>query len=913
MYRKNAWKKYDDKKDYKSKQTSRNYHIYDLILAPSISEKIEMINNLKEIGSHTFSTLDNIKRKKLFSELKQKKGANDINIQTLKNMKLNKSKIDNIIKNKGYDLNSYLGIYDPLTLNKNKGLFKDYFERKQREKINLKKLKKNNNNIGQINTNLNRYDKEKEKEEPNDKDENSKNNNNITARNKNNFADLVKSMIEENKNNTKSINIEKKYSKNNDKNNSKELYISNENYNNIFNYIKDNSLNKLKSLIYMQNRQKMNKDIQKPSEFIKDISKKIIENIDYFRKKDYMRQNDKERIFKELFNYWEEIKKEENKNDINLSDNNIKGKKQPKFPIFFNNKMDVNRSKNNIFKNKTNIKSEEKNKNNITNKKDNLELIYNRNNLNIIEGKSTKTLDDNSNKEELSRFNKNDDLLNLKDKINDDQNEEKEISKEMSKEIDFVQSFSGSERSENKNLDLNKEMNKIEAEIKNNLEKKDKPNTDDINKVKEKQKGNRTEKQEQENKDVKNINKKKQIKKSGLKLKIDPDLLKKTNRRSNIMLKINYNSIFEKMRNKNDFERKYDKLYGFNTNNIGDENHLNEIIKKIEMDEELKLQLIESNMFIFSIINKEIKTKEDYNNLYLLQKKIKHMIKKVIENIQNQNITSNSHESKFFPKNLEDKKKLYNYLRSIELKIREKLEKDPEYANQSFSSSSSGEENINEDNFYSFFPKKLKFEDKFKKCKKRTNEKYDNEEDSQNNIVIKKEVYDILNENIEDKKYEEKEEEFLESNNKKKRKFSIKKKKYQGKSKDKYKLKKLLDEEYQDFKEKDKEDEREKKLEKRINNFYEKIKKLKRGEIEISDYEEELSQLMMEQIDKIKYEGDRLKEIRIMSFFKHFQTYRMNERYEKDYIRKKMIFKYPVNFTSYPKTTKVKSTNSISD
>ncbi len=921
----NEEKKYDDKSEHKNKQISRNYHIYNLFLDPSISEKIEMINNLREINNQTFNTLDNIKkRRKLFSELKNQKEAKDINIQTLKNMKLNKNKIDKILKNKGYDLNSYLGIYDPLTLNKNKGLYKDYFERKQREKIYLKKHRKFDN-IEQLFANLNRYDKEKEEQK--EKEENNKNiNNNITARNKYESLDLIKSMIEENKNNSKTINIEK----NNNKNNSNEFFISNENNNNILSYIRDNSFYKLKSLIYNKNKKLNKKTIQKPSEYIKDISKKIMENIDYFRKKNYMIPYDKEEILNKMNNYSVEIKnKEENKNNINLSEYKIKGKKQFKMPIFFNNKNNLYKNiKKNIFKNNTKIKSEEKNKNSI-NKKDNLELIYNRNYINIIHGKKAKTIDDNLNREEFVPFNKNNDLINLKDKINESDNEGKEIFREMSKEINSIQSFSDSS-SESSSLDSNKEIYDIEDfhnnenEIKSSLENKDKSNiSEDINQIKEKKKGNKIENKEKENKDSKNIKENKNIKsnyKSEFKLKIEPDLLKKTNRRRSIVMqKINYNTIFEKIRNKKksgkkNSKKKYDKLCGFNPNNIGDENLLIEIIKKINMDENLKLKLLQSNKQVFSIINKEIKAKDDYNNLYVSKKKIKNMIKTIIENIQSQNMTSKSQENNFLPKSLDDKKRLYKYLRSIEFKIKQQLEKDPEYINQSKSSSDSEKENINEDNFYSFFPKKLKFEDKLKKHKKRINQNYDDEEDdSKSNIVIKKEIYDILNENFGDIKYEEKDEEFMGSRTNKKRKFTIKKKKFQGKSSDKYKLKRLIDEKYEDFKEKEKDDEKEKKLEKRINNFTEKVKKLKRGEIDISDYEEELSQLMMEQIDKIKYEGDRLKEIRILNFFKNFQIYRRIEEYEKDFIRKRMVFKYPVNFTSYPRMTKAKSINSMSD
>ena len=69
---------------------------------------------------------------------------------------------------------------------------------------------------------------------------------------------------------------------------------------------------------------------------------------------------------------------------------------------------------------------------------------------------------------------------------------------------------------------------------------------------------------------------------------------------------------------------------------------------------------------------------------------------------------------------------------------------------------------------------------------------------------------------------------------------------------------------------------------------------------------------MMEQLDKNNYEEEKIKEIRIMDFFKHFQTSRINEKSERDHYNKKLIFYSPINFTFYPKMKKTKLFSSLS-
>ena len=65
----------------------------------------------------------------------------------------------------------------------------------------------------------------------------------------------------------------------------------------------------------------------------------------------------------------------------------------------------------------------------------------------------------------------------------------------------------------------------------------------------------------------------------------------------------------------------------------------------------------------------------------------------------------------------------------------------------------------------------------------------------------------------------------------------------------------------------------------------------------------------MEQIDKINYEEDKTKELRILNFFKHFQTNRKNESPGKNYVRKRLTFNSPINFKSYKNINSITSIN----
>ena len=297
--------------------------------------------------------------------------------------------------------------------------------------------------------------------------------------------------------------------------------------------------------------------------------------------------------------------------------------------------------------------------------------------------------------------------------------------------------------------------------------------------------------------------------------------------------------------------------------------------------------------------------------------------------MEKENLTNKPKNKSFLPKNIEDKKILYRYLRTLELKIRHQLEKDNKLELSLTSSENESEEdnsnNISGINFFSFYPikeeknEKIKMEEKNKKNKKKklifdNLYLYKKDENENKNIEIKKEVYDILNQKNDENKDDDNknnQRELYSPTRGNRGKFNIRRRKFSKKTTI-VKLKKLEDEKMIVLKKEENNDDKER-LERRIAKFYEKIRKLKTGEIDISDYEEELSELMTEQIDKINYEEDKLRELRLFSFVKNFQANRKNEMFGKNYYRKRLVFNSPINFTFYPKMSKIKSADSLNE
>ena len=396
--------------------------------------------------------------------------------------------------------------------------------------------------------------------------------------------------------------------------------------------------------------------------------------------------------------------------------------------------------------------------------------------------------------------------------------------------------------------------------------------------------------------------------------------------KNNSNLDKNKNSKVIKKKKKEDDIEIYDKLYGFNINDKWDDLTIVNEFKKIDMNEVLKNKLLENRRHIIIILERNPKTKEDYRQLNLCRKRVIYIIRKIIENIKKENLTSKSAKNKLLlPKNEEDRKRLYIYLRLLEIRIKNELEKNNKI--EPLISSKNEKEEEESDNhmdvlkFFSLFPfkdeyyKRLIFEDKQRIRREKLI--YDNSylyRDGNDNkeIEIRKEVYDILYEQNEEDEVKDEEENNrngeirIDIHPRKKGKFFVRRKKGLKKNTIRYNLKKIEDEEVEIVKKEETIPDDEK-LERRIKNFYEKIKKLKAGNYDINNYDEELGQLMMEQIDKDIYEEDKIKELRVFNFFKNYITCRKNEMFGKNYLRKKFIYNSPVNFTFYPKMPKMKS------
>ena len=86
-------------------------------------------------------------------------------------------------------------------------------------------------------------------------------------------------------------------------------------------------------------------------------------------------------------------------------------------------------------------------------------------------------------------------------------------------------------------------------------------------------------------------------------------------------------------------------------------------------------------------------------------------------------------------------------------------------------------------------------------------------------------------------------------------------------------------------------------MDNKINDFFDKIKKLKENNIDELDYDKILNELMLNQGSNYNYiEENMMKELRLLNFFKYFQNNRKMDLAEKNYFRNKYIFNSPINF-----------------
>ena len=662
------------KRNKKHSKNSINLEIHNLFFESSK----ENVSNFNEIESHSISTFRNIKKNKgLLYKMKNK----NINYNMyIKNDDLSENnRLKDFMKNNDYILNSNIEMFDPITFIKNSSLFKDYLERKQKEKLLLKKFLKNKK-PEEILSNINIYEPKKEMKH---------------YKIVNKSSDLIKYKLEE-----QILNLYKKRLLN---------YIDNENH---------LTNNKLK----IKDEDKYYKTYLKPSEYIHDVAKKILEDISFFRNKIYFGENN----FKNNNHKLKSINKI--KSHINEEKNHISNKNKNLFSEYslneityknfnkynnknINNNIDNNkiniRTKNNNYKTNEefenkDIKNKEKEENNENKRKENY--------IHMEKEKKADHLNTNSKNNYLFEKNRNDYTNYNKQMIsltsNKRNDSEKQIIFERNEEnILLFKKYSLSENLKNNENEGNIIMvtePKIKN-LKNNIIK------EKIKKENEKEKG-LYKKKEKEIYIKENTEE--------VKEKVSKEINKFIY--SNLILK-NENSKIKNLKKKNDNKNKinidlYDKLYGFNKDDVGDDLLIIDELKRIDIDEDLKKKLIENRNNILKLINKNLMNEEDYKQLLFCKKRIKYIIKKLIEKTQKKNLIK-SEKKNLLPKSLKGKKILYKYLRSLEFKIIKKFEKDNKMEQSLENESDDENSNLDEIKFFCFCDNKDNEDENHEKTK----------------------------------------------------------------------------------------------------------------------------------------------------------------------------------------------------
>ena len=838
-------------------------------------EKISEYNYDNIINKKNFKNkafyFNNNSSKKISVQNKNKKNSDikddikEISIQTIDDKKFktvniennNKRNLLNKTNKKKYELEADIDMFDPITLESNKNLFKDYLEKKEKEKIALEKLFEN--------------DKVKE----------------IISQLENNSEEETKSK-EENK--ISEINETKK-NKNKDKRIS---FLKRRSI--VKRDLKNFTIRRINTLF----NDFFNKEYFKASDFINYISEKIYEDVDSFRNKNYDDITTKiiDNNISEFMN--DIISKDPNKEKYSISN------------IFSRNEKKV--GKRHIFDSQTrlNIKTEKN-------------LINSKSNNNIKNNTINDSIKDNNG----ININFDENYLNTKgiqtqDIINESEsqnNDENALNQNNKKKSFRTKIFNKNIKIKGKKLKT-KKVKSFLSLMKSGKKKKGKNKNEESKYVEDIEKINNAfdnDKEKIEDKEIEN-EKNDKIEEIENDIKENSDYYETHVGRHRSKTLINRNKKFkfssvnysdkneekneeiEQKQSKKDKLYLLDELYGFKEYKIEDDSLMLGEFDKINLDGDLKEKLIENMKQVMILIKKEPKSRNDYIKLHHCQKRIKYLIKKLSEKDIKKNLTNKLTVDLSFPSNLDDRKALYRLMRTIETKIREELSKydDIEYEE----SESSGEETSYIKNLYEIFPneedekeldRKISFADM--KERKKKNLIYDNsylfknDEDDIQNTEIKKEVYDILN--------PKKSEDNLENEDKSKEidepprspRFFIKRRRKFKKTRKQTIFKKLSENE---------ENKQEKKpakltLDHRINNFFEQIQKLKEENIEEVDYDKILKEIMTKQGDNY-IEENIIKEIRLLNFFRYFQTKRKIELDRKNNFKNKYSFNSPINF-----------------
>ena len=837
---------------------------YDEKISEYNFDNYKIDNNQKQASNTLCLNVD--KNKKIIVELKTRKNTdnNEIIIKEIINTKNNQEKKEekkNSKKIKNFELEADIRMFDPITLKSNENLSRDFLIQKEKEKFIIKKLFDNeqlNKLLFNFSNNTNEENKSSETKIIEDKEKNKKEK-----------KDKPYSFF---KKNTKAIKS-----------------------------LKINSMKKFNDMF----KNFFNREFLKPSEYVNYIANKIFRDIDTFRHKRYKDNDNKDGIIDESYSDLMNIFENKDLSEEKITNHHIfykNSKKERKIHTFhFQPNLNIKNDKNiknsnstSFIKNNTIqkiIRSDEIKKS--INDKNSKEIQTQNNNINEQENEK--------NFNEENELNENNKIKSLKKKIIN-KKEMKIINKKIksnSKRKKIPKKRWKKLRKNNKSEEK-KEENKENAEVPKNEENIE---NEDIEEEKEEEKDiyedNIDDNIDYDNSDYINSSRKKDKSKTLInrnrKLKFSNIFNKnlKTNEEEDEKAEV------EPIIEKNKIEEILDDFYEFKDYKIANDYIILDEFDKINIDSQLRIKLKENMKQLLTLIKKNPKTKYEYIKLHLCQKRIKYIIKKLAEKDTKKHLVDKTQKNLTFPEDIEERKALYKLMRVIEDQIREELRKTEEYKYEESDSSDNSMENKN---IYEFLPLDEEVERQSKKSmfdspKKRKKELiydnlylYKNGEDEQP-VQIKKEVYDILNKENINENEEKKEEREVERRSPSR--FTIRRRKFK-KTRKISMLSKL----------RKNDDEIEKKevitLDDKINDFFEKIRRLK-GTVDEVDYDKILNELLWSKKGDNLMEENIIKEIRLLNFFKYFQTVRKMDILGKKYFRNKYSFNSPLNFKNNQK------------
>ena len=308
-------------------------------------------------------------------------------------------------------------------------------------------------------------------------------------------------------------------------------------------------------------------------------------------------------------------------------------------------------------------------------------------------------------------------------------------------------------------------------------------------------------------------------------------------------------------------------------------------------------------------LNENEKKKElnNFNTTIKSKRRNSRLKRKMIENIQHNNLTKTNKKNKHTNNKIIQKNNLMKLMDKKYINQTNKLNVNEIIPNNNDLINKKSKSSEDLDGIFSFNIKKRKI---INSNNKKTND-LNNSKNQKKNIIIKKEVQEILNNNINlvnnsnisnhdiEKNYKENKDDkfkakYRPSMSKSKKKKFQKIKKDKGKNINDLKKNELINKEktQEEF---DKET-KDKIIEQKMYQFFKKIQTLKNTKIK--NYEQELNLFIDEEIGKIKDLEEKDREIRINTFYREFELNRKKEHFFKKFQKRDLVFISPLKFSS---------------